>query len=486
MKPNESIEIQRQIHLGHLIGEGGMGRVVEGFAPDLGQSLAIKQLRPEWMEDTEVRSRFEEEVAVMASIDHPGVLPVYGIGLDSERRLFYAMKKVDGHTLTRIIAESSGEAHSVSRRRRLLNVLLDASETVAAAHGKGIVHRDLKPDNILVDQVFAVYVIDWGLAKRSGASGGTFDAERTLPGKIMGTPGYMAPEQADGQSARAGAEADVFALGAMLYEILTGKRPFAAADDRAEMLGTIHQDPLSPRQHNWLLPRDLNAICLKALHKDPAQRYPHAGILAEDLRAHLEGRPVSAIRPNPIERLQHAARRHPMRALIIASAICAVLAVTAFILSQRWLDHRLQEKAMARIAILENEISEIDHESNALRQLLTSTTLDPQERLRIQSELGVNDSRWILSQFEAQRTLNSVTELRFIGTDPKIIHLSRHRLFDAIEACIQRGYPALGQAVAETYLERAAEGALTVPLTKPDLERLKALSRQASAARPTP
>jgi serine/threonine protein kinase len=483
MNSNGALEIQRVIHPGRLLGEGGMGRVIDGFAPDLGQFLAVKHLRAEWMQDGEVRSRFEEEAAIMASIDHPGVLPVYGMGLDDERRLFYVMKKVEGHTLGRVMAETASEADSVPRRRRLVDILLNVCETVAAAHHKGIVHRDLKPDNILVDQALSVYVIDWGLAKRSGPSGGTFGSERTLPGKIMGTPGYMAPEQADGRSARAGAEADVFALGAMLYEILTGKRPFEAEDDHTEMLAAIHQDPEPPRRSNWLLPRDITAICLKALHKDPTRRYPDAGSLANDLRAHLEGRPVTAIRPNPIERLRYAARRHPMRALASASVICAVAAVAAFVLSQRWLDHRLADKAMARIQFIENEITEIDRESAELRDRLTAPSLPAEERTHIQGELEVNDSRWILAQFEVQRALSSVTELRFIRTDPEIVRSARQRLIEAIEACIQRGHPALGQAVAETYLERVAEGAVIAPIAKGEIERIQALSRRAAAAR---
>lgn len=486
MKSGDPLEIQRVIHPGRLLGEGGMGRVIDGFAPDLGQYLAVKQLRAEWMEDGEVRSRFEEEAAIMASIDHPGVLPVYGMGLDEERRLFYVMKKVEGHTLGRVMAETTNEAASVPRRRRLLDILLDVCETVAAAHDKGIVHRDLKPDNILVDQALSVYVIDWGLAKRSGASGGTFGSERTQPGKIMGTPGYMAPEQADGRAARAGAEADVFALGVMLYEILTGVRPFEANDDRAEMLAAIHQDPEPPRRRNWLLPRDLNAVCLKALHKDPTRRYADGGALAADLRAHLEGRPVTAIRPNPIERLRYAARRHPMRALVSASVICALSAVAVFFLSQRWLDHRLADKAMERIQFIEEEIAEIDRENAEFRVRLSAPALPAKERIHILSELEVNDSRWILAQFEAQRILHSVTELRFIRTDPEIIRLARQRLLDAIEACIQRGHPALGEAVAETYLERVAEGALVTPISREDIERVQALSRKAAAARTPP
>ncbi len=208
---NNSIEIQRRIHLGRMLGEGAMGRVLDGFASDLGQHFAVKQLLSELMEDAETRIRFEEEAAIMASIDHPGVLPIYGLSIDDERRLFYVMKKIEGKTFAEHMKDPSESAASVPRRTRLLGILLAACETVASAHDKGIIHRDIKPANILIDREESVYVIDWGLAKRVGTSG----AERTLSGKVMGTPGYMAPEQADGRSARAGAEADVFAFGAL-------------------------------------------------------------------------------------------------------------------------------------------------------------------------------------------------------------------------------------------------------------------------------
>jgi serine/threonine protein kinase len=479
MKPNEPVEIQRHIHLGRMLGEGGMGRVLEGFAPDLGQHLAIKQLRAEWMEDGEVRSRFEEEVAVMASIDHPGVLPVFGIGIDGERHLFYAMKKVEGRTLGQLIAEGADKAGSVPRRRNLLGILLDVCETVAAAHSKGIIHRDLKPENLLVDHHRSVYVIDWGLAKRGETPGGSGP---TMPGKIMGTPGYMAPEQAEGRSDRAGAQADVFALGVILYEILTGRRPFAAENDRAEMMGAIHQTPVPPRGINWLIPRDLNAVCLKALHKDPASRYPSAGSLADDLRAHLEGRPVSAIRPNPIERLRYAARRNPVRAAVISSVLTALFLLGAFIASQRLVDHRLADKAMDRLARLDNEILELESENAETRARLNSPTLTDEDRSRINGQIKVNDSRWILAQFEAHRVLNSVTELRFISSDPGILLLARQRLMSTIEASIERGNPAFGEAIAATYLERAAEGSLASPLSTTDLDRLKSLAARAAAA----
>ena len=138
---------------------------------------------------------------------------------------------------------------------------------------------------------------------------------------------------------------------------------------------------------------------------------------------------------------------------------------------------------MERIQFIEKEIAEIDRESTEFRERLAAPALPAEERALIQSEIEVNDSRWILAQFEAQRTLNSVTELRFIPADPEIVHSARQRLIDAIEACIQRGHPALGEAVAEIYLERVAEGALVTPIAKSDLERIQALSRKAAAAR---
>jgi serine/threonine protein kinase len=483
MKPNEPIDIQRHFHLGQMLGEGGMGRVLEGFAPDLGQHLAIKQLRAEWMEDADVRARFEEEATIMASIDHPGVLPVYGIGIDAGRHLFYAMKKVEGRTLGQLIADPFESFTSAPRRKRLTGFLLDACETVASAHDKGIVHRDLKPDNILVDRGQSVYVIDWGLAKHTGVPGGSSQSGRTLPGKVMGTPGYMAPEQADGRSARAGAEADVFALGAILYEILTGRRPFAAGDDRAEMLGAIHQDPTPPRHVNWLVPRDLNAVCLKALHKDPAKRYPSAGSLAADLRAHLEGRAVSAIRPNLMERIRYAARRRPMRAVIMASSLVGLTLVAAFIGNQRWIDHRLADKAVHRLETIDAEIYEIESEDRDLRRQLAARQLPDRERARILDQLEINDSRWILAQFEAYRVLNSVAELRFIRTNSNIQPMARQRLMAAIAATIDRGHTTLGAAIIATYLERADEQTLTSPLSRSDRQNLLKLAEKATNTR---
>ncbi|MCP5532802.1 MAG: serine/threonine protein kinase [Akkermansiaceae bacterium] len=481
-KDNPPVDIHREVHLGRILGEGGMGCVLDGFAPDLGQHLAVKRLLPEWMEDQEIRSRFEEEIAIMASIDHPGVLPVYGMGLDAERRLFYVMKKVEGKTLGQLIWDPREPVTSVPRRKRLLGMLLDACETVAAAHDKGIIHRDIKPANILIDQAGSVYVIDWGLAKHIGTAGSSSSSGRTLPGKIMGTPGYMAPEQAEGRSAAAGTEADVFALGAILYEILTDKRPFEADTDRAELLGSIHRDPEHPRRLNLLVPRDICAICLKALNKNPAERYANAGGLAADLRAHLEGRPVSAKRPNIFEKIRFASRRHPMRALVATSTAVALLVLGSFIGFQRWIDLQLADKAMVRLSVIDSELTELEQEAIALQDELDGSGVPETEHERIRHELDVTNARWVLGQFDALRILSSVGELRFIRTSSEVHPIVRERMLTVIHTAIERKRPALAEGMIATLLERNEEGTLANPLSPEDVKLLGSLAKQAADA----
>ena len=458
-----------------------MGIVLDAFAPDLGQHLAVKQLRAELNVDRDARERLKEEAEIMAKIAHPGVLPVYGLDAGKERSPFYAMKKVEGKTLNRIIAESHEPATSVPRQRHLVGILLDACEAVASAHDKGIIHRDIKPENILVDQEGSVYVIDWGLAKQSGGGDGD-PALQTLPGVIMGTPGYMSPEQADGSSARAGAHSDVFALGVILYEILAGTRPFAAENSRAEMLGAIHQEPRRLKSIHFLLPRPLCEVCHKALRKNPAERYSSARGLADDLRAFLEGRPVKAVQPNLIERLSYAARKRPLRSLITAAAVAALLAAIAFLCLQHFIDRRLAEKAMARVEVIDHELAELKGEANEISTRLKSTTLSEEERGKLSHELNVVDFRWILGQFEAFQLLRSVTELRFIQVDSDIEQQARKRQFDIIETAIARKRPSLAESLIATLLERNREGELSQPLSPGDIKLLEKLAAQAEAS----
>lgn len=475
---DKTIELKRTIHLGQVLGEGGMGRVVEGFTTDHGQHLAVKMLHPEHAGDAEMDDRFDEEIALMTSIDHPGSLPIYGSGRSGSGARWYAMKKVDGQTLTELLAERGDEVRSVPWRQRLLGVLLDVCETIGFAHEVGVVHRDLKPDNILVDRHGSVYVIDWGLAKRVGR-GGSDTTARTLPGKVMGSPGYMAPEQAEGQSAAAGPEADVFALGSILYEVLTGKRPFGGGGGREEILGAIHRDPEPPRRANWLLPRSISAVCLRALAKDPSRRYPDARALAADLRAHLEGRAVSAVRPNLAERLRYAARRKPVWAATAVALALAAGAVAAFITGQVWIDERLADKSLERLETIDHEIGVLVDRTSALRDQLAAPGLPDAERRLIEKQLSVENSRWLLAEFAAFRLLGSVAELRFIHLDEDVSERYRERLFRLIENSIERDSPAFATALTETVLDRHERDAFGLELSGSDLLRLRELSARA-------
>ena len=324
--------------LGRLIGRGGMGEVVLARDVRLDRELAVKILR---RSGRHARRRFLREVHITGGLDHPGVVPVHDLGEDGAGRPFFAMKHVEGVDLERVI-EQVHQQSAQWTHARVLEVLIKVCDTMAFAHSRGIVHRDLKPSNIRVGRFGEVYVMDWGLARVMAESAEPDDerepapalsdtASLTMDGDVLGTPAYMAPEQAEGRTDGVGKAADVYSVGAMLYHLLTGQRPYAASRGPREVLELVRTRApesvavLAPRA-----PRELAAICAKAMERDPRQRYEEMGRIALDLRAFLDQRVVSAYDATLVERARKWTRRHlslvvPAVLVLVAAAVAALL-----------------------------------------------------------------------------------------------------------------------------------------------------------------
>lgn len=271
------------------LGRGGMGVVYKAWDRKLARHVALKMvLRGPLASDSDL-ARFRTEAQAAAGLAHPNIVPVFQVG-ESDGQAFFSMKYIAGRTLSEVVAEGPLPP------RRAAEYLAKIARAVHHAHDKGIVHRDLKPANILIDERDEPLVTDFGLAKRlpsASLSGRVGGASLTGTGAILGTPSYMAPEQALG-NALPGPAADIYSLGAILYELLTGRPPFLAASAVETLLLVRSEEPVRPRLLNPQIDLDLELICRKCLEKWPEHRYASARQLADDLEAFLDGEAVSA------------------------------------------------------------------------------------------------------------------------------------------------------------------------------------------------
>ncbi len=365
------------------IGRGGMGVVFRAFDRDLRRRVAMKVLHfqlarpdgasPDLARDAnrELAERFVEEAQTTAQLQHPGIVPVYEIGLTGQGRLFFTMKLVRGRTLATVIADARAGEPRTAREFTLfrrLQILVEVARTVAYAHERGVVHRDLKPHNVMLGPYGEVQVMDWGLAKVLARAGDerparepapaaaadraseidvAHERDHTLPGKLLGTPSYMAPEQAAGETARVGPAADIYALGAILYHVLVGRAPFDGRSTAEVVSKVISSAPVAPRTIDPRVPGELEAIALKALAKTPAERYESAGAFAGDVQAWLEGRHVRAHRYSLREQAVRFARRRP--AWLAGGSAIAVLALLAALL---WVRGESDRRARAQAEAL--------------------------------------------------------------------------------------------------------------------------------------
>lgn len=309
------------------LGRGGTSVVYAAFDKKLQREVAVKVLRDESRGDPEMAVRFRREAEMSAKLAHPNIVTIYDVGWE-EGRMILVMELVRGRTL----ADALNDNDMLIRRG--VEILELVSRAVHYAHGTGIIHRDLKPGNLLLSPSGLVKVADFGLARK-------LDSETALTqtGTTLGTPWYMAPEQAMGLSTQLSVRTDVYALGAILYHVLTGRAPHQG-DNAADVIRRVaYEDPLPPSALNPGVPRDLELVALRALEKSPARRYTDAAAFADELRRHLDGARVLARPPSPARKAEKWVRRH-----VAISAAAAVLALGLAGLLAVWGVRRMQER----------------------------------------------------------------------------------------------------------------------------------------------
>ncbi|HEV3345318.1 MAG TPA: tetratricopeptide repeat protein [Pirellulales bacterium] len=295
-----------------LLGRGGMGVVFRARHLRLNRTIALKMMLAGAYAGPRERERFLREAEAVASLRHPNVVQVYDVG-DHEGRPFFTMEFVEGGSLAHRLTGVPQPA------RQAAQLLATLAEAVESAHQGGIVHRDLKPANILLTADGTPKVSDFGLARRLDGEPGL-----TRTGTVVGTPSYMAPEQVQGRSDELGPATDTYALGAIFYELLTGRPPFRAETAAETLRQVVSREPVSPSRLNAAVPRDAETICLKCLEKNSARRYSSAAALAEDLRRFQRDEPIVARPVGPVERALRWARRKPTTAALVATALALV------------------------------------------------------------------------------------------------------------------------------------------------------------------
>lgn len=338
------------------VGRGGMGVVYKARQLSLNRLVALKVIAPEQLASPRTIERFYTEVETVAKLDHPNIVPIYETGARDGCH-YFSMKLIDGASLAVRVADlrlpisDSKSGLGTVRVCRITNLLANIADAIHYGHQRGILHRDIKPGNILIDSNDAPHVTDFGLAKL--LEGNT---SLTQSGEVLGTPAYMAPEQAAGRTSQITIAADVYSLGVILYELLAGRPPFARDTPIETLHATLYQEPLSPRSLNRSVPRDLETICLKCLEKEPAKRYRSSQEFSQDLRRFERGEPIQARAATQAERAWRWCQRKPALATTLAVLhVILILGVAGIFWQWR---RALEEQFRARENLYASDINQ--------------------------------------------------------------------------------------------------------------------------------
>jgi len=359
-----SHEEPKRYRRGAEIGRGGMGRVVVAHDSHLGRDIAMKELLTGGAADgmsIGAVSRFLSEARVTGQLEHPSIVPVHELGRAADGSLYYTMKRIRGRSLASLLSD----AQTLEARLHLLGAFRDVCQALAYAHSRGVVHRDLKPDNVMVGEFGETLVVDWGIAKVRGQDDPraseierrieTTSAAQTMDGSAIGTPAYMSPEQARGDLAAVDERSDVWGLGAILFEILTGRPPFVGRTALAVLAQVLTEPPPRVRALAPDAPAELAAIVERALRPERDQRYATAQELERDVSAWQDGRVVGAYSYSSWELLRRFARKN-RAATIAATSVLAAALIASVLVYRSYLD------AKAARAIAERRATEATSE----------------------------------------------------------------------------------------------------------------------------
>jgi serine/threonine protein kinase/tetratricopeptide (TPR) repeat protein len=375
---------------------GGLGEVFVARDTELNREVALKQIRPRHADNLESRARFLLEAEVTGGLEHPGIVPVYGLGAYDDGRPYYAMRFIRGDSLQDCIRKFFAADGNLKRDpceralalRELLRRFVDVCNAMEYAHSRGVLHRDLKPGNIMVGKYGETLVVDWGLAKpldqieetdltaegalRPMSATGTVE---TQVGRAVGTPAYMSPEQAAGRIDQLGPASDVYSLGATLFALLTGRAPFEGGDVGSTLQRVQRGDFPKPRIVNNRVPKPLEAICVRAMALQPADRYASPQALAHDLEHWLADEPVAAYKETASEKIGRWTRRHRAiaQSSVVALLAIAVISMIACALIERARDAEAEARKNESIARAEAEASFQDAK-NAVNEFFTKVS----------------------------------------------------------------------------------------------------------------